>query len=193
MDIDEFVQHLNSNRESVIKGMRRFELTMNESNMIKQIKDHGYKYDKQKREWGMDIVHTTSHGFTLGEKKANNVVSIGFDSVPEEQQEDLIHTASHDVNSHKFTQDETSSHDFTWDEIEAIRTMLNDWKKDADPVGKTDLVNRVKAIPKDEKARKTIVISKVVGERLDNFCEENRVQKSSVLELAIEDFISKYR
>lgn len=99
-----------------------------------------------------------------------------------------IHTTSHEVNSHDFTLDESSSHEFTFDEVLAIRNMINK----SDPV-EVDLVSRIESLPKDEKVRKTIVISQSVGDKLDEFCKVKRVQKSDVLTLAIEDIISRYK
>lgn len=99
-----------------------------------------------------------------------------------------IHTTSHDVNSHEFTEkDESSSHEFTWDEVLAIRSMIN--KSDPVEIG---LLSRIKDLPKDDKVRKTIVISQSVGDKLDEFCAAKRVQKSAVLHLAIEDIIKRY-
>lgn len=98
-----------------------------------------------------------------------------------------VHTTSHEVNSHDFTLNESSSHEFTFDEVLAIRNMI----KKSDPV-EVDLVSRIESLPKDEKVRKTIVISQSVGDKLDEFCKVKRVQKSSVLELAIEDIIKRY-
>lgn len=185
MDIDEFVQHLNKTKGSVFKGMKHFKLTTNVAAMTKRIHNRGYKYDKQRMEWVMDIIHTTSHSFTLGEQDKKNVVTIGFD----EPKEETVHIDSHDVNSHDITEGEQSSHGFTLDEMESIKVMLNDWKKSVDS---PDLVDRIEALPKDEKVRKTIVISESIGKRLDEFCKVNRVQKSDVLASAIEDFIRRY-
>lgn len=88
-----------------------------------------------------------------------------------------IHTTSHDVNSYGFT----------FEEVEAIRALINK----SDPV-EVDLLSRIEALPKHDKVRKTIVISQSVGDKLDYFCKVKRVQKSSILELAIEDIIKRY-
>lgn len=98
-----------------------------------------------------------------------------------------FHTPSHNVNSHDFTLNESSSHEFTLDEVLAIRNMIHK----VDPV-EVDLVSRIESLPKDEKVRKTIVISQSVGDKLNEFCKAKRFQKSDVLALAIEDIIAKY-
>ena len=50
------------------------------------------------------------------------------------------------------------------------------------------LHDRIKWIPQDAKTRKTVVIDKSIGERLDSFCRAERVNKSDVLHLALADF-----
>jgi hypothetical protein len=47
------------------------------------------------------------------------------------------------------------------------------------------LHDRIKWIPQDAKTRKTVVIEKSIGERLDSFCKAERVNKSDVLHLAL--------
>jgi len=99
-----------------------------------------------------------------------------------------IHTTSHDANSHDFTQkSESSSYEFTLEEVVAIKALIHK----SDPA-EVDLLNRIKDLPKHDKVRKTIVISQSAGDKLDEFCRVKRVQKSNVLELAIEDIIKKY-
>lgn len=192
MDIDKFVEHINENKQSVMRGLKELGLDTKNEVMTKAIKDRGYEYNSKKKEWVMGVVHTSSHVFTQGEQKKKNVVTIGFDDTPTIKKEKVVHTSSHDVNSHKFTEGEQSSHEFTSEEIQSIKAMLNDWKKGEVLTNENDLLKRIEAIPSDDKERKTIVISKDVGKRLDKFCKENRVLKSNVLELAIVDFISKY-
>lgn len=82
---------------------------------------------------------------------------------------------------------ETTSHVFTSQEIETLKSLI----RNSDPIA-TGLIGRIESFPKDEKVRKTIVISQSVGDKLDEFCKAKRVQKSSVLQLAIEDIIKRY-
>lgn len=93
---------------------------------------------------------------------------------------------------------------FTQDEIKAIKEMLKSWQQFApqgEPQGEpygghyaltvdvTPVHNRIKALPQGDKTRKTIVIDKGIGERLDEFCKAERVNKSDVLHLALMDFL----
>lgn len=83
---------------------------------------------------------------------------------------------------------------FTQDEIYMIKEMLKSWQKVA-PTTQTNeqsLYDRIKQLPQSDKTRKTIVIDRVIGKRLDGFCEVERINKSDVLHLALADFLEKY-
>lgn len=86
---------------------------------------------------------------------------------------------------------------FTRDEVVDLMEMLQDWRmknvmaqveKSEEP---TQVHERIKALPQGDKTRKTIVIDKGIGERLDAYCKAERVNKSDILHLAIEDFLNK--
>lgn len=80
---------------------------------------------------------------------------------------------------------------FTDDEVSMIKEMLKSWKE-AIPVGES-VHDRIKHLPQGDKTRKTIVIDESIGKRLDNFCGIEKVNKSDVLNLALIDFLEKYR
>ncbi|HER2174458.1 TPA: hypothetical protein VJS59_001682, partial [Streptococcus pyogenes] len=95
---------------------------------------------------------------------------------------------------------------FTQDEIKAIKEMLKSWQQLApqgqpqgEPYGGhyahagnlTPVHDRIKALPQGDKTRKTIVIDKGIGERLDEFCKAERVNKSDILHLALMDFLGE--
>jgi len=80
---------------------------------------------------------------------------------------------------------------FTDDEVSMIKEMLKSWKE-AVPVGES-VYDRIKHLPQGVKTRKTIVIDESIGKRLDNFCGIEKVNKSDVLNLALIDFLEKYR
>jgi hypothetical protein len=106
-------------------------------------------------------------------------------------------------SSIKFTEDNTSiipsslsvHQQFTSDEVKMIREMLKSWQKVAPTMqsSQQSLHDRIKQLPQGDKTRKTIVIDKVIGKRLDEFCEVEKVNKSDVLHLALEDFLDKYQ
>ncbi|WP_028394040.1 hypothetical protein [Bacillus cihuensis] len=79
---------------------------------------------------------------------------------------------------------------FTQDEIHMIKEMLKSWQEVTPTT--PSLYDRVKQLPQSDKTRKTIVIDRVIGKRLDEFCEAERINKSDVLHLALADFLEKY-
>lgn len=87
---------------------------------------------------------------------------------------------------------------FTRDEISILAEMIHEWKqkKVAEQSGaiqeSKQLHERIKALPQGDKTRKTIVIDKAIGERLDNYCKAERVNKSDVLHLALMDFLDEH-
>lgn len=87
---------------------------------------------------------------------------------------------------------------FTRNEIADIVEMLQEWrmKKKAEQLGfeqePTQVHERIKLLPQEEKTRKTIVIDKNIGDRLDQYCKNEKVNKSDILHLALLDFLDKY-
>lgn len=85
---------------------------------------------------------------------------------------------------------------FTSNEVDLILEMLQEWRKSKEDMNvleaKPSVHERVKRIPQGEKTRKTIVIDKTIGERLDAFCEQERLNKSDVMYLALEAFLDAY-
>lgn len=78
---------------------------------------------------------------------------------------------------------------FTQEEILEIRAMLEERRNNQTL---SPLHDRIKQIEQDEKTRKTIVLDKQLGERLDKFCKSERVNKSDVIYLALLDFLERY-
>lgn len=85
----------------------------------------------------------------------------------------------------------------TAEEIQIIREMVQEWKRtrQIEPGRAAEggsLHERVKAITREEKKRKTIVINKSVAERLDRFAKAQKVDKQDIIELALIDFMDRY-
>lgn len=85
---------------------------------------------------------------------------------------------------------------FTRDEVEDLVSMLQEWRmnKQAEQMGikKPKAVHdRIKELPQGDKTRKTIVIDKGIGERLDEYCQAEKVNKSDILHLALLDFLDR--
>ncbi|MGG4156895.1 MULTISPECIES: hypothetical protein [Bacteria] len=86
--------------------------------------------------------------------------------------------------------------DFTPEERMVLRELIKAYVLDekTDHQGNIDdLYKRVVTLEKGTKVRKTIVINGEVGELLDKFSEDQKINKSDILELAILDLINKYK
>jgi len=87
---------------------------------------------------------------------------------------------------------------FTQNEVSMLMEMLYEWqqqKKITEPSEEIKVPQqvheRIKGLPQSDKTRKTIVIDKGIGDRLDTYCKSERVNKSDILHLAIMDFLNK--
>lgn len=89
---------------------------------------------------------------------------------------------------------------FTHDEVRMISEMLHEWKQsklirseqidtEEPSPGVAQVHERIKGLQQGDKTRKTIVIDKNIGDRLDAYCKKERVNKSDVLHLALMDFL----
>lgn len=92
---------------------------------------------------------------------------------------------------------------FTHDEVRMISEMLHEWQQsklnrsdrmdiEEPSPGVTRVHERIKKMHQGDKVRKTIVIDRSVGERLDEYCKKERVNKSDILHLALMDFLDGY-
>lgn len=81
---------------------------------------------------------------------------------------------------------------FTENEVMVLKDIIKFWKEDSFRSDHENLHDRVKRIKSKDKKRGTVVISKKVMDRLDDFCEKEDEDKSDILHLAIVDFIDKY-
>lgn len=85
---------------------------------------------------------------------------------------------------------------FTRDEVTDLMDMLQEWRmnKAAEQMGIKEpkaVHERIKELPQGDKTRKTVVIDKGIGERLDKYCQAEKVNKSDILHLALMDFLDK--
>jgi hypothetical protein len=86
---------------------------------------------------------------------------------------------------------------FTNHEIDTLREMIQAWEEKAEskPQEATDsaLYERVLAIQKEKKKRKTIVINETVANRFDQFAHGKKMDKQDLIELALIDFMECYQ
>ncbi|MGE1166353.1 hypothetical protein ACQJ0Y_24635 [Peribacillus simplex] len=95
-----------------------------------------------------------------------------------------------DVNSLR-TQDHT---EFTPEERAILRDLIRGYVlNDQQDSHGDDLYQRVVTLEKGKKVRKTIVINEEVGALLDSFADQQKFNKSDLIEIAILDLVKKYK
>ena len=95
-----------------------------------------------------------------------------------------------DVNNVR-TQDHT---EFTPEERAILRDLIRGYVlNDQQDSHGDDLYQRVVTLEKGTKVRKTIVINEEVGALLDSFADQQKFNKSDLIEIAILDLVKKYK
>ncbi|WP_164984998.1 hypothetical protein [Ammoniphilus sp. CFH 90114] len=83
------------------------------------------------------------------------------------------------------------------DELQDVRFMLEEWRgRSPEDQGDRSLYKQVKNLPHYEshqKEKKTFVIPIDIIEEFDRFATQERLNKSDLLQVALQDFFAKYR
>lgn len=156
------------------------------------LKDAGYAYsNKAPKGWHymgegeepldksiFDYVKSSSHKVTQGNKHVKQ------SNIEVKDSNMSVNKGNEEVNSVSLV----VHPQFTQDEISDIVEMLHEWRSKKLVQESTQVHERIKTLAKGDKTRKTIVIDATIAQRLDEYCETERVNKSDVLHLALIDF-----
>lgn len=155
---------------------------------LKALKDAGYLYsNKAPKGW---------HYVGEGEEPLNKSI---FDYVKSSSPKVIRSNTDVNRNSREVMQgnmDVNSSSpivhpQFTRNELNDLMEMLHEWRSRRETLqDPTQVHERIKALAKGDKTRKTIVIDEAIAKQLDKYCETERVNKSDVLHLALIDFFN---
>lgn len=163
------------------------DMGLNPSTIQRRLKKMGYKYDNSAKLWKWE---------SDGEPPLN------FD-LTSAQIPKRTHTTTKEHKevakvSHKSAVD--SAYQFTIEEIEILREMMESrmaekkrqraQSNDKEPISPH---HRLKGLSKSDKVRKNIFLSTSVNDDFEEFCKRERLQKSDVVELALIDFMEKYK
>lgn len=156
---------------------------------LKALKDAGYEYsNKAPKGW-----HYIGEGPEPMEKSIFDYVNSVSPRVNKPSQ--AVHTEVTRSHMDVIPSSPVIHPQFTQNEVSMMMEMLYEWqqKKVAEQSGQvetpTHIHERIKELPQGDKTRKTIVIDKLIGDRLDTYCKAERVNKSDILHLAIMDFL----
>ncbi|MBX9955107.1 hypothetical protein H7T43_09280 [Peribacillus simplex] len=92
------------------------------------------------------------------------------------------------------TNDRQQVDNLTADELVAIRELIRSHQESAPAVADSrTLHDRIKEINREEKIRRNVFLNKTISDRLDEFCDRERVNsKSELIEIALQDLIDRY-
>ncbi|PFZ89509.1 hypothetical protein COL70_17310 [Bacillus pseudomycoides] len=83
--------------------------------------------------------------------------------------------------------------DFTSEQILALKEIANQFiHEQANETNRDRLHKRIIKLPNEDMTRKTVVINKAIGDRLDAFASKMKFNKSDILSLALLDFLDHY-
>ncbi|MBT2757898.1 hypothetical protein J7E71_18595 [Mesobacillus foraminis] len=82
---------------------------------------------------------------------------------------------------------------FTKEELTTLKEMIQEYiQEKRNQTSRDRLHIRIMKLKKEERTRKTVVMSESVAKKFDDFAEKMKFNKSDILELALMDFISSY-
>jgi hypothetical protein len=82
---------------------------------------------------------------------------------------------------------------FTKEELTTLKEMIQEYIQEKRNQTSQDRLHiRIMKLKKEERTRKTVVMSESVAKKFDDFAEKMKFNKSDILELALMDFISSY-
>lgn len=152
--------------------------------LLKALRDAGYVYsNKAPKGW-----RYVGEGEEPTEKSVFDYVKRSSPGVI--RSNTRVKRSNTDVNSGNADVNSPVVHtQFTREEISDLVEMLHEWRLSRGAVQEpTQLHERIKALPKDDKKRKTIVIDKSIAKQLEEYSKSELVDQSDVLHLALIDF-----
>ncbi|MFS0639231.1 hypothetical protein AB1K84_25490 [Mesobacillus foraminis] len=106
-----------------------------------------------------------------------------------------IYSRSDLAKNHKGNQvnDPFGELQFTKEELTTLKEMIQEYiHEKRNQTSRDRLHIRIMKLQKEERTRKTFVMSESVANKLDDFAEKMKFNKSDILELALMDFIRSY-
>ncbi|WP_338368073.1 hypothetical protein, partial [Enterococcus faecium] len=107
----------------------------------------------------------------------------------------VIFSRSDLAKNHKGNQvnDPLGEPQFTKEELTTLKEMIQEYiQEKRNQTSRDRLHIRIMKLQKEERTRKTVVMSESVAKKFDDFAEKMKFNKSDILELALVDFIRSY-
>jgi hypothetical protein len=116
-------------------------------------------------------------------------------TAPTSNKRQVIYSRSDLARNHKGNQvnDPLGELQFTKEELTTLKEMIQEYiQEKRNQTSRDRLHIRIMKLQKEERTRKTVVMSESVAKKFDDFAEKMKFNKSDILELALMDFIRSY-
>lgn len=166
-------------------------LGINVSTLQRKMKDLGYAFDSGNKEW---FYNDKDNSEPL-EKNIMDMVKLSKKSAVNSSHKVIQDNKNETKGEIKGKQGNTvkESGVLTSEDIADLQEMLSSWRTERKRSERyKNLHEEIKALRRDDRTRKTVILSKEVAKRLDKLSERERFDKSDLLELALEHFLSEY-
>ena len=192
MNVGEVIEKLNSGTKAAELAK---ELNVGDKRMREELKRLGFEYSNSTKKWsGNDTsekcldINIYAYVPTKGTRGVKPKSQADNKKVTKISQ--MISPKSN-VNSHEGnTEGELN---FTSEQILALKEIANQFiNEQANETNRERLHKRIIKLPNEDMTRKTVVINKAVGDRLDAFASKMKFNKSDILSLALNDFLDRY-
>lgn len=192
MKVREVIERLNNGTKAAALAK---ELNVADKRFREELKKIGFEYSNSLKAW--------SGGENAGEYLDKSV----FDYVPQKGNRRKGSTSQGSNKEVKGTTQKTpqtsntnspkSNIDgeiqFTQSEISALKEIAKQFiSEKANETHRERIHKRIIKLPNEDMTRKTVVINKAIGDRLDAFASKMKFNKSDILSLALADFLDCY-
>lgn len=192
MEIREVIDKLNNGTKAAVLAK---ELGLADKRFREELKKLGFEYSNSTKAWDGDEEsekYLDKSIFDYVPPKGNRGVkpksSINNPKVVKKTQ---MTSRNSNVNSPISNMD--SEFDFTQEQILALKEIANQFiNEKAEETHRERLHKRIIKLPNEDMTRKTVVINKAIGDRLDAFAGKMKFNKSDILSLALLDFLERY-
>lgn len=188
MKVSEVLQRLREGEKlKEIAGV----LGINDSTLQRKMKSLGYGFDTSKKVW---FYNDKDNPEPL-EKNIMDMVKLSKKSSVNSSHKVIQDNKNETKGEIKGKQGNTvkESEVLTSEDIADLQEILSFWRTERERSKRyKNLHEEIKALRRDDRTRKTVILSKEVAERLDKLSERERFDKSDLLELALEHFLSEY-
>lgn len=166
-------------------------LGVDSSTLRRKMKNLGYIFDNSTKEWsysGTDSTEPLEQDVmelvkTSNKRTSNNSPKVIKNNTEKSKSEKKVEQSN--KNEEKDV--------FSTEDIADLHEMLTEWRMQRDKQSKyKSLHEEIKALKRENRKRKTVILSEDVANRLDALSDRERFDKSDLLEVALEHFLGEY-